>query len=1151
VIHRSPLLILSLLLCHSLLPAQILTETGTLRGFCFGEAPGCAYDNYVSHLVEGIADQGANDYNPHDPQTDGFGQFVVLGEDSTALLQTFKTFFLHCARGEFELAENLRTQELSGYPYHLVELTDTLRSRQYYLFREELDSSYVDNNHPPEPEDDEVGSFNYGWGLYIFDPAARNPQTQVQVPHVNDDYLTPALGLDLFFTLEAGALFIAGAGREVAWTEEGGYSNNKSLSDPTRNGYHPFQMAHEAFFDHNLDELGRQPLTLQVHSYDSNNRQHPSVIIAPRNDDQTYNLPLYDWSGLLGGCIDRTSIPVHPAGFIGNPEAVSVESFLGVRSTPHLVVCDSSGTEHELSNVNELLGYSGNHQLNYREGEITPCSDVEWVMHLEFDELPNTLPEDTTEEQFYAAPGFPVTWRNFTAVTDYYHPVAANLNAALDTMAAYQDTLAPVPPESLQVIDIHWGRITLGWQRAYDPHFFSYRLYWALEPPVDTLSAYIDAETYGYLCRQTTESLELWELSQEEYYFFRLGAVDRYGNHSELTPLLAVCLEPDGEPRIEIESPAPAWLWWPAAGGSVRAVLSDYCEGIDGGALQYRRDWHQDGDYNDAEDDWETLPAVPNAYQIEAEYIFDFETQPDGACFELRVRDSNQGDWVYSGSYNDPGISDDWRIYIDDAPPAAVADLSVAAVQYDEWFDLTWTPLAADSSFETYLLYWAYEAEPDSGSAYFDLQTHPVLGLIDCDSLRIDLLYELGVYQVAIAARDWVGNLGPLSPPVTVELTAGPSRLQYHHQEITDDDNGNGVAEAGETVELLIHLENVGTDTCWQIGGQLSSDLPWLTVTTADAAYPSLAPGETAPGMTPFCLQIDLSAPPLFQAELLLRVTYDGYARELPVHFEGGQRQLYYLHDVESGEAGWLHEAAADWNDEWHLSQEDAHSSIYSWKCGDTGSGDYDNHLDARLCSPLLAVRPYSRLVIMHRLQAEVDGSEPDSAFDGGIVEISVEGDSGWTQLLPLTGGYNAWFKWLSGGNPTTHPFPPGIPCFSGEFTWREEQFDLGAWADSTVQLRFRFGSDDSITQEGWYIDDIALWGAPLQLTAPVVQCQLLTGTLQLSWEPVAGATGYRIYRSDIPAGDYELLLETSETSEILSLTGNAGFYRVTAFAEP
>ena len=55
--------------------ANIIHESGELSEFLGGHSPGSSYDNWVSHVTEGIASDGFNDYGPDwlDVQTTGFG----------------------------------------------------------------------------------------------------------------------------------------------------------------------------------------------------------------------------------------------------------------------------------------------------------------------------------------------------------------------------------------------------------------------------------------------------------------------------------------------------------------------------------------------------------------------------------------------------------------------------------------------------------------------------------------------------------------------------------------------------------------------------------------------------------------------------------------------------------------------------------------------------------------------------------------------------------------------------------------------------------------------------------------------------------------------------------------------------------------------
>jgi hypothetical protein len=272
--------------------AEIIEETGLLKEFFFGTEPGCAYDNFVSHNVEGIARPNYNRYNPLDPQSNGFGEYVPIpaGAAGDAILANWKSLFSLMIRGDYQAAEAWRADYLSDYPYEIVHLTEPETNLEYYLVREQLDLSFVDQNNAAIPADDEIGSFNHGWGLYVYAVNPQQARTTIQVVHPNDDYIAPALAFDLFETLHAGQFFFSSVGREVLWTNVGTYDNTKSLCDPSRNGRTVFQMAHEAFFDYYVDEVGGQPFTMQMHSYDTGTRNFPSAIVSPSRYDGRFSM---------------------------------------------------------------------------------------------------------------------------------------------------------------------------------------------------------------------------------------------------------------------------------------------------------------------------------------------------------------------------------------------------------------------------------------------------------------------------------------------------------------------------------------------------------------------------------------------------------------------------------------------------------------------------------------------------------------------------------------------------------------------------------------------------------------------------------------------------------------------------------------------
>ena len=176
---------------------------------------------------------------------------------------------------------------------------------------------------------------------------------------------------------------------------------------------------------------------------------------------------------------------------------------------------------------------------------------------------------------------------------------------------------------------------------------------------------------------------------------------------------------------------------------------------------------------------------------------------------------------------------------------------------------------------------------------------------------------------------------------------------------------------------------------------------------------------------------------------------------------------------MEAGAGDWTHSAVSGgFTDQWHVSTQRNHTpgGSQSWKCGDTGSGDYGNLLDAGLVTPAVEIDGEGELRFWMWIEAEESSSHQGRAYDGGLVELSIDGGP-FVQITP-EGGYTHTIR--TGGTPG--PFPEDTPVFSGSHNWQEVLFDLGE-ASGEVAFRFRFGSDGADTREGWYIDDIEVLG--------------------------------------------------------------------------
>jgi hypothetical protein len=283
-----------------------------------------------------------------------------------------------------------------------------------------------------------------------------------------------------------------------------------------------------------------------------------------------------------------------------------------------------------------------------------------------------------------------------------------------------------------------------------------------------------------------------------------------------------------------------------------------------------------------------------------------------------------------------------------------------------------------------------------------------------------------------------------------------------------DDDgsgNGDGVVDPDETADLDLTLRNEGLADAWGVSGILTTSDSYVDVNTGSADFSLVPAGGVGSSATPFQVYVHSDCPIPHYADMVLDLEGDlGYAAAdtftLKIATSG------YSWDVEST-AGWTHESGTGgYEDEWHWSTERSHSSSHSWKCGTVG-GDYSNYLDACLMTPEFDLEENSQLTFFHWLEAETSGINPGYCYDGGIVQIQIDGGD-WETLTP-DDGYP--YIVMSGYG---HPFQ-GSPAYSSNYSyWRQADVDLSGYSGQ-ARLRFRFGTDQGIGMEGWYVDDVSI----------------------------------------------------------------------------
>ncbi len=267
--------------------------------------------------------------------------------------------------------------------------------------------------------------------------------------------------------------------------------------------------------------------------------------------------------------------------------------------------------------------------------------------------------------------------------------------------------------------------------------------------------------------------------------------------------------------------------------------------------------------------------------------------------------------------------------------------------------------------------------------------------------------------------------------------------------------NGNRVAQPGESIRMCFDGKNNGHGNYTGGAAIISSD-PYVSITSSNPQTISIGPGEVD---TVIILDVSISSG-----------CPSPYSWDFQLDFGTGDiddisfiitDQPGFSDDMESGQGDWTHSGG---NDNWHITTYKSHSPNSSWYCGNESNHQYSNLVDASLISPYFVVTPDSSLNFWHQYRLEID-------YDYSFVEI--DNNSGWWYIIDEYNGFQT--------------------------SWTQAAYSLSDYAGQTVRLRFRFCSDQSVVDEGWYIDDVEV---PTIIGIEETKSDLKPITLQVSPNP-------------------------------------------------
>ncbi len=131
-----------------------------------------------------------------------------------------------------------------------------------------------------------------------------------------------------------------------------------------------------------------------------------------------------------------------------------------------------------------------------------------------------------------------------------------------------------------------------------------------------------------------------------------------------------------------------------------------------------------------------------------------------------------------------------------------------------------------------------------------------------------------------------------------------------------------------------------------------------------------------------------------------------------------------------------------------------------------------------------------------------LENSGATACFDGGILEVSNDGGTTWTQVPnanllvgPYTGAVSSSFS-----NPLA-----GLQAWcGGHAAYINIIADVSAYAGQTVQFRMRLGTDSSVSDTGWDVDDVLVQSCQTPTAVTLSSVEASPAAVPLAGLPLA-----------------------------------------------
>jgi carboxypeptidase T len=261
-------------------------------------------------------------------------------------------------------------------------------------------------------------------------------------------------------------------------------------------------------------------------------------------------------------------------------------------------------------------------------------------------------------------------------------------------------------------------------------------------------------------------------------------------------------------------------------------------------------------------------------------------------------------------------------------------------------------------------------------------------------------------------------------------------------------------------VQLNPKYKNKGLSTAYNVYIELTSPSPYINMKTFFVELDSIQARSSIVIFPSLSFIITNSAPLEEEIPLILTTKVNDEIISLDtVKIIIGYPVYIFADSTNDPNTYWTITKTPASSPQWDSTYKSFYSPPNSYT--DSKNGNYINNatITMTLTDPI-DISGYTNPRFSFRTKFDIEND-----YDYGQAKVSTNNGSTW---IPLEGNYT---------NPGVSPQPAGQPVYDGVISnWVKEDISLANYLSSQFKIQFQLKTDQGVTRDGWYIDDIGVF---------------------------------------------------------------------------